>query len=86
MTNMKTWEEMHRKLKDQKTADSFDIDVETDYHLFLLRQTSLLDSFLLSNYCNAKMQLWHETGKKKLNSMFARMGISLVESKRIGCT
>ncbi|CAI8502525.1 unnamed protein product [Hanseniaspora opuntiae] len=70
------------KNKEQKSADAFNIDVETDYHLFLLRQTSLLDSFLLSNYCNAKMQLWHETGKKKLNSMFARMGISLVESKK----
>lgn len=82
MTNMKNLGRNASKTKDQKTADSFDIDVETDYHLFLLRQTSLLDSFLLSNYCNAKMQLWHETGKKKLNSMFARMGISLVESKK----
>lgn len=70
------------KESSEKAADLFKINYETDYHLFLLRQTSLLDSFLLSNYCNAKMQLWHDTGRKKLNSMFARMGISLVESQK----
>lgn len=66
----------------EKTADLFQINLENDYHLFLLRQTSLMDSFLLSNYCNAKMQLWHDTGRKKLSSMFARMGISLIESQK----
>ncbi|XBW36337.1 hypothetical protein QEN19_001917 [Hanseniaspora menglaensis] len=72
----------NHKDSNQKAADLFKINLESDYHLFLLRQTSLLDSFLLSNYCNAKMQLWHDTGRKKLNSMFARMGISLVESQK----
>ncbi|OBA28440.1 CDC45-like protein [Hanseniaspora valbyensis NRRL Y-1626] len=72
----------NNKRTSQKNADLFQINFETDYHLFLLRQTSLLDSFLLSNYCNAKMQLWHESGRKKLNSMFARMGISLIESQK----
>lgn len=60
-----------------KTPDSLTLEIQPDYYLFLLRHTSLYDSFYYSNYVNAKFSLWNENGKKKLHKMFARMGIPL---------
>ncbi|CCE62258.1 hypothetical protein TPHA_0C01020 [Tetrapisispora phaffii CBS 4417] len=65
----------HSSLK--KTADKLTIDIQPDYYLFLLRYSSLYDSFFYSNYVNAKLSLWNENGKKRLHKMFARMGIPL---------
>ncbi|EDO17718.1 hypothetical protein Kpol_1033p22 [Vanderwaltozyma polyspora DSM 70294] len=60
-----------------KTPDSLSVDIQPDYYLFLLRHSSLYDSFYYSNYVNAKLSLWNENGKKRLHKMFARMGIPL---------
>lgn len=60
-----------------KTPDSLSLEVQPDYYLFLLRHSSLYDSFYYSNFVNAKLSLWNENGKKRLHKMFARMGISL---------
>ncbi|CDO96277.1 unnamed protein product [Kluyveromyces dobzhanskii CBS 2104] len=60
-----------------KTPDSLNVEIRPDYSLFLLRHTSLYDSFYYSNYVNAKLSLWNENGKKRLHKMFARMGIPL---------
>ncbi|QLG74531.1 hypothetical protein HG535_0G04140 [Zygotorulaspora mrakii] len=60
-----------------KTPDTLSLEVQPDYYLFLLRHSSLYDSFYYSNYVNAKLSLWNENGKKRLHKMFARMGISL---------
>ncbi|QEU62288.1 Cdc45 [Kluyveromyces lactis] len=60
-----------------KTPDSLNLEIRPDYSLFLLRHTSLYDSFYYSNYINAKLSLWNENGKKRLHKMFARMGIPL---------
>ena len=60
-----------------KTPDSLNLEIRPDYSLFLLRHTSLYDSFYYSNYVNAKLSLWNENGKKRLHKMFARMGIPL---------
>lgn len=65
-----------------KTPDTLKITIERDYHLYLLRFSTLYDSFLFSNYVNAKLTLWHENGKRKLHKMFARMGISLIEAQK----
>lgn len=53
------------------------ISMEKDYYLFLFRHWSLYNSFLYSNFVNSRLFLWREEGRKKLNKMFAKMGISL---------
>lgn len=68
-------------LYSSKTSDLLSITLEPDYYLFLLRQSSLYDSFLYSNYVNAKLSLWNDLGRKRLHKMFARMGIPLVKSQ-----
>lgn len=60
-----------------KTPDTLSLSIQPDYYLFLLRHSSLYDSFYYSNYVNAKLSLWNENGKKRLHKMFARMGIPL---------
>ncbi|CCK71280.1 DNA replication initiation factor CDC45 KNAG_0G02220 [Huiozyma naganishii CBS 8797] len=64
-----------------RTPDSFHIDLQPDYYLFLLRHTSLYDGFYYSNYVNAKLSIWNENGKKRLHKMFARMGIPLITAQ-----
>lgn len=68
-------------LSSVKTPDSISLTVQPDYCLFLLRRTSLYDSFYYSNYVNAKLSLWNENGKKRLHKMFARMGIPLTTAQ-----
>ena len=60
-----------------KTPDTLSLDIQPDYYLFLLRHSTLYDSFYYSNYVNAKLSVWNENGKKRLHKMFARMGIPL---------
>ena len=60
-----------------KTPDTMSLEIQPDYYLFLLRHSSLYDSFYYSNFVNAKLSLWNENGKKRLHKMFARMGIPL---------
>ncbi|AET39340.1 DNA replication initiation factor CDC45 Ecym_4276 [Eremothecium cymbalariae DBVPG len=64
-----------------KTPDKLPIEVQPDYLLFLMRHSSLYDSFYYSNYVNSKLSLWNENGKKRLHKMFARMGIPLNTSQ-----
>ncbi|GMM36461.1 DNA replication initiation factor [Saccharomycopsis crataegensis] len=61
----------------KQSNDASYIAIDKDYYLFLLRHWSLYNSFLYSNYVNSKLYLWQEEGRKKLNKMFAKMGISL---------
>ncbi|CUM45956.1 uncharacterized protein AC631_05761 [Debaryomyces fabryi] len=60
-----------------KTADSTSLNIDKDYHLFLLRHWTLYDSFFYSSHVNSKLNLWTENGKKKLHKLFAKMGVSL---------
>ncbi|KTB00334.1 Cell division control protein 45 [Nakaseomyces glabratus] len=64
-----------------KTPDTLTLNIQPDYYLFLLRHSSLYDSFYFSNYVNAKLSLWNESGKKRLHKMFARMGIPLTTAQ-----
>ncbi|KAK6464085.1 CDC45 family [Scheffersomyces coipomensis] len=66
----------------EKTADSTTLNIELDYHLFLLRHWTLYDSFFYSPQVNAKLNLWTEEGKKKLHKMFATMGVSLAMAQQ----
>jgi cell division control protein 45 len=65
-----------------KNADSSTLSIDTDYYLFLLRHWTLYDSFFYSNYVNSKLNIWKEDGRKSLHKMFAKMGISLQDSKQ----
>lgn len=64
-----------------KTPDSLSLEIQPDYYLFLLRHSSLYDSFFYSNFVNAKLSLWNENGRKRLHKMFARMGIPLTTAQ-----
>jgi len=61
----------------ERTADSTSLNIDKDYHLFLLRHWTLYDSFFYSSHVNSKLNLWTENGKKKLHKLFAKMGVSL---------
>lgn len=69
-------------LNNTKNADSLSLTIDTDYYLFLLRHWTLYDSFFYSNYVNAKLSIWQDEGRKNLHKMFAKMGISLQDSKQ----
>ncbi|AAS54560.1 AGR071Cp [Eremothecium gossypii ATCC 10895] len=81
------YQQLQRLLKDEvrrlapqdktRTADKLSIDVRPDYLLFLMRHSSLYDSFFYSNYVNARLSLWNENGKKRFHKMLAHMGIPL---------
>lgn len=64
-----------------KTPDTLSLEIQPDYYLFLLRHSSLYDSFYYSNFVNAKLSLWNENGRKRLHKMFARMGIPLATAQ-----
>ncbi|QPG74390.1 hypothetical protein FOA43_001717 [Brettanomyces nanus] len=61
-------------------ADNKSLQIDTEYSLFLLRHWNLYESFFYSNYVNSKLQLYTTEGKKKLKTMFARMGISFTSA------
>ncbi|KAG7814116.1 hypothetical protein KL921_000390 [Ogataea angusta] len=65
-----------------KKADDTALRVDKDYSLFLLRHWNLYCSFFYSSYVNSKLQLYTTNGKRKLNTMFARMGISLAAANQ----
>ncbi|KAH3662057.1 hypothetical protein OGAPHI_006238 [Ogataea philodendri] len=65
-----------------KKADNTALKVDKDYSLFLLRHWNLYNSFFYSNYVNSKLQLYTSNGKRRLNTMFARMGISLAAANQ----
>lgn len=66
----------------KRTADTTTLNIERDYHLFLLRHWNLYDSFFYSSHVNSKLNLWTEDGKKKLHKMFAKMGVSLAVAQQ----
>lgn len=64
-----------------KTPDSLSLEIQPDYYLFMLRHSSLYDSFFYSNFVNAKLSLWRENGRKRLHKMFATMGIPITTAQ-----
>ncbi|OWB57849.1 hypothetical protein B5S28_g3824 [[Candida] boidinii] len=65
-----------------RNADNRGLQVDKDYSLFLMRHWNLYNSFFYSNYVNSKMKLYTNEGKKKLKTLFARMGISLTTANQ----
>ena len=48
----------------------------------LIRHWSLYDSMLHSPYLSARLHVWSDAGRKRLNKLLAKMGISLVQCKQ----
>ncbi len=48
----------------------------------LIRHWSLYDSMLHSPYLSARLHIWSDAGRKRLNKLLAKMGISLVQCKQ----
>ncbi|KAF2864255.1 CDC45-like protein [Piedraia hortae CBS 480.64] len=46
----------------------------------LIRHWSLYDSMLHSTYLSTRLHVWNEQGRKRLNKLLAKMGISLAEA------
>lgn len=55
--------------------------VEKDVSLYLFRQWSIYESMLHTSRFSAQMNLISETGRKQLQRMLAKMGVSLPEAK-----
>ncbi|OWB81776.1 hypothetical protein B5S33_g395 [[Candida] boidinii] len=65
-----------------RNADNRGVHVDRDYSLFLMKHWNLYNSFFYSNYVNSKMKLYTNEGKKKLKTLFARMGIPLTTANQ----
>ena len=53
-----------------------------DLRIMLYRHWSLYESLYYSNYIAAKLGIWKEPGKRKLNEILAQIGIPLQECKQ----
>ncbi|KAI9780961.1 MAG: hypothetical protein M1839_006400 [Geoglossum umbratile] len=48
----------------------------------LIRHWSLYDSMLHSPYLAARLQIWSDSGRKRLHKLLAKMGVSLTQSRQ----
>jgi len=55
---------------------------EKEFRFFLLRHTSLWDAMRLSPDVNTRMELWRNSGVKRLQEMLAKMGMPLMQCKQ----
>lgn len=58
------------------------IRLSPEPRLLLVRHWSLYDSMRHSPFLGAKLHIWNESGRKRLNKFLAKMGISLSQSKQ----
>ena len=66
---------------DQSTINSIKIE-HKDLRIMLYRHWSLYESLYYSNYIAAKLGIWKEPGKRKLNEILAQIGVPLQECKQ----
>eukprot|EP00300_Choanocystis_sp_HF-7_P005274 c13988_g1_i1.p1 GENE.c13988_g1_i1~~c13988_g1_i1.p1 ORF type:complete len:532 (+),score=92.56 c13988_g1_i1:40-1635(+) len=58
------------------------ISFEEEYRLMLYRHWTLYDSMLHSSFIATRLAIWREPGKRRLETMLAKMGIPLDECKQ----
>ncbi len=64
-------------------SDNGKIIIQKDeFRFFLLRHISLWDAMVLSSEVNTKMELWKNSGIKKLQEMLAKMGVPLTQCQQ----
>ncbi|KAE9979770.1 hypothetical protein EG328_000708 [Venturia inaequalis] len=65
-----------------KGPTDFSIRLSPEPRLLLVRHWSLYESMLHSPFLSAKLRIWQDTGKKRMDKLLAKMGISLAQSKQ----
>ncbi|KAK5715931.1 DNA replication initiation factor cdc45 [Elasticomyces elasticus] len=63
-----------------RSATDTSIRLSPEPRFLLIRHWSLLDSMLHTPYLATRLHLWNEQGRKRLNKLLAKMGISLQEA------
>ncbi|KAK5722016.1 DNA replication initiation factor cdc45 [Elasticomyces elasticus] len=63
-----------------RSATDTSIRLSPEPRFLLIRHWSLLDSMLHTTYLATRLHLWNEQGRKRLNKLLAKMGISLQEA------
>ncbi|CAJ1940052.1 unnamed protein product [Cylindrotheca closterium] len=63
-------------------SDNGRIIAQNDFRFFLLRQSSLLESMVHSDYISTKFQVWTKKGMQRLQELLAKMGYPLDECKQ----
>lgn len=65
-----------------RSPNDYSIKLSPEPRVLLIRHWSLYESMLHSPYLAARMQIWSENGRRRLNKFLAKMGISLTQSKQ----
>lgn len=65
-----------------RSATDNSIRLSPEPRFLLVRHWSLKDSMLHSSYLATRLHLWSEQGRKRLNKLLAKMGISLLEADK----
>ncbi|KAK0926973.1 DNA replication initiation factor cdc45 [Friedmanniomyces endolithicus] len=63
-----------------RSATDTSIRLSPEPRFALIRHWSLLDSMLHTPYLATRLHIWNEPGRKRLNKLLAKMGISLQEA------
>lgn len=58
------------------------IRLSPEPRFLLIRHWSLYDSMLHSPYLSAKLHIWSDAGRRRLNKLLAKMGVSLTQCKQ----
>ncbi|KAF2116247.1 CDC45 family [Lophiotrema nucula] len=65
-----------------KSATDKSIRLSPEPRFLLLRHWSLYDSMLHSPYLSAKLHIWSDQGRRRLDKLLAKMGVSLTQCKQ----
>eukprot|EP00054_Salpingoeca_dolichothecata_P000149 m.279609 g.279609 ORF g.279609 m.279609 type:complete len:574 (-) comp102884_c0_seq1:13-1734(-) len=69
-------------VEDQSSGLEFKIKSSQELRFFLLRHWSLYDSMISSRYVITRLRAWRTKGESRIKNLFAKMGISLEQSKQ----
>ena len=65
-----------------KSPTDKSIRLSPEPRFLLIRHWSLYDSMLHSPYLATRLHIWNDTGRKRLNKLLAKMGISLAQCRQ----
>lgn len=65
-----------------KGPTDFSIRLSPEPRLLLVRHWSLYESMLHSPFLSPRLRIWQDAGKKRMDKLLAKMGISLAQSKQ----
>ncbi|ORY08544.1 CDC45 family [Clohesyomyces aquaticus] len=65
-----------------RSATDTSIRLSPEPRFLLLRHWSLYDSMLHSPYLSARLHIWSDAGRRRLDKLLAKMGVSLTQCKQ----